>query len=318
MKWSVALCGASLLLSACHLFRAPEQARPTLSAGIHADTLRWDEQDRSYFTYVPQRRLPAAPLVVVLHGSRQTAEDLRRATGYAFERLADENGFVTVYPDGYERRWNDCRSRGRYAARKLQIDDVGFLLALIDKLAASADIDPTRVFLAGYSSGGHLAFRVGLERPDRVAAIATFSANLPTPENWSCVASGKAIPVLLVNGTEDRINPFEGGEVDVFGFASRGTVRSAQESAEYFAHLAGLSEPERSRFGESTDTWVEQWRWHEPGAPEVVLLAVHGGGHVVPGPGAAFPRILGKVCPTLDGPRQAWAFFSRQRSIDAR
>lgn len=54
--------------------------------------------------------------MVLLHGSKQTGESLRKATGYAFDKLADQHGFVTVYPDAYERRWNDCRGIQRELA----------------------------------------------------------------------------------------------------------------------------------------------------------------------------------------------------------
>lgn len=268
--------------------------------------------------YVPKRR-PAQPaLLILLHGARQTAEDLRRVTGYAFDHLADQHGFVALYPEGYGRRWNDCRATGRNAARKLQLDDVGFVVALIDELQRHLDIDPRRVFLAGYSNGGHLSFRIALEQPERVAGIATFAANLPTEDNWLCRVAGSPVSALLVNGTSDRINPFEGGKVAVFGFASRGTVRSAPASAEYFAKLAGLSRVERSSLGASPDAHVDRWRWYGAGEHEVVLLAAHGGGHVIPGPLAAFPRILGRVHPNLDGPGEAWNFFSRRLAQPAR
>jgi polyhydroxybutyrate depolymerase len=309
------VCALSLcLLAACHLFRAPTPALPSLSAGIHAGTLRVQERERSYLLYMPRQRRAGAPLVVLLHGSRQTAEGLRRATGYAFDRLADEHGFVAVYPDGYKRRWNDCRAGGRYPARKLQVDDVGYILSLVDLLKTEAGIDPRQVFLAGYSGGGQLAFRIALQRPERVAGIASFGANLPTPENWACEIAGKPVAALLINGTRDRINPYQGGKVSVFGFASRGTVLSSHASAEYFANLAGLHRFEEQRLGEAGETWIEQRRWYQPGSPEIMLITVHGGGHVVPGPSAAFPRILGKVSGALDGPREVWNFFARQRA----
>jgi polyhydroxybutyrate depolymerase len=299
-----------LFLSACHLFRAPAPGEPKLSAGIHAGTLRIDGLRRHYQLYVPHKRIAYAPLVVLLHGSRMTGEELRRATGYAFDHLADEHGFVAVYPDGYKGRWNDCRAGGRYAARKLQLDDVGFMLQLVDELQQSAGIDPARVFFAGYSGGGQLAFRLALERPERVAGIAAFGANLPSDRNWACRVAGQPVPTLLINGTEDRINPYAGGRVSVFGFASRGHVRSSRASAEFFAQLAGTEDFTRSRLAVSADTWIEQWR--AQGTAEVVLVAVHGGGHVVPGPDAAFPRILGKVSAVFDGPREVWNFFARQ------
>lgn len=304
---------ALLLCSACHLFRAPKPELPSLSAGIHSGTLRVQGLDRSYLIYTPKLRRPAAPLLILLHGSRQTGEGLRRATGYAFDRLADQHGFVAVYPDGFKRRWNDCRAGGRYAARKLGIDDVSFVLGLADELAAAGAIDPTQVFLAGYSGGGQLAFRVALERPERVAGIAAFGANLPSVDNFGCSAVGRPVPVLLINGTADRINPHAGGRVSVFGFASRGHVRSSRETAEYFAQLAGHHHVERTRIAESSQLWIEQLRWHAPNAAEVMLLAVHGGGHVIPGPSAAFPRVLGKVSSVIDAPHEAWQFFARQR-----
>lgn len=300
----------------CHLLRAPTPRPPVV--GVHTHVLRIGGLTRSYLFYEPAQHAPNAPLVMLLHGSRQTPEDLRRATGYAFERLADQHGFIAVYPQGYKRRWNDCRAGGRYAARRLDVDDVGFLAAIVKQLRVDAGVDSTRVFLAGYSGGGQLAFRVALEHPERVAGVAAFSANLPTDDNLACKPVGSAVPVMLINGTRDRINPYAGGKVTVFGFASRGTVRSSPDSAAYFAARAGPATPARTKLGESAQSWVEQWRWVSPGAPEVLLLAVHGGGHVVPGPRAAFPRILGPVCDVLDGPREVWRFFARQLSTAER
>ncbi len=303
----------SLLLCSCHLFRAPAPHEPKTSAGVFVDTVRVDGLPRRYSLYVPHTRAAHPPLLVLLHGSRMTGEGLRRATGYAFDRLADQHGFLAVYPDGYKGRWNDCRAGGRYAARKLQLDDVGFMLKLADTLEQTAGIDPTRVFLAGYSGGGQLAFRVALEHPERVAGIAAFSASLPADDNFACTVAGKPVPTLLINGTRDRISPYEGGKVAVFGFASRGHVRSSRASAEFFAQLAGTRDFTRRRLAVSADTWVEQWR--AQGTAEVVLMTVHGGGHVVPGPAAAFPRILGKVSRVLDGPREAWTFFAHQPAV---
>lgn len=306
------LLGVLCSLVGCHLLRPPKSQMPLLSYGRAAHVLRIHDRDRSYVLYLPEKRAPRAPLVILLHASRQGAEGLRRASGYAFERLAEENGFVAVYPDAHGRRWNDCRAKGRYAARKLQIDDVGFLVALIDELARVADIDPARVFLVGYSSGAQLAFRVALERPERVAGVAAFSANLPTAENWACQGVGKPVPMMLVNGTDDRINPFEGGRVSVFGFASRGTVRSSYDSARYFAELAGLADKATTPAPELFTSGVARYRWTEQDKPEVTLFAVDGGGHVIPGPSSAFPRILGNVSRAFDGPGEAWRFFARQ------
>jgi polyhydroxybutyrate depolymerase len=144
-----------------------------------------------------------------------------------------------------------------------------------------------------------------------VAAIAAFGANMPTEDNFACEVKKAPLSVLLVNGTDDRINPFAGGKVSVFGFASRGTVLSSQATAELFAQRAGIAGFHHWQEAQGN---VERWRWFEPTRADVELVAVHGGGHVIPGPSSAFPRILGNVSRMFDGPRAAWQFFLRQMS----
>ena len=69
-----------------------------------------------------------------------------RATyGYDFDLLADRQGFIVVYPQGYEGHWNDCKVRGPYGAKLENIDDVGFLHALVDRLVTDHNADPARV-----------------------------------------------------------------------------------------------------------------------------------------------------------------------------
>jgi polyhydroxybutyrate depolymerase len=145
-----------------------------------------------------------------------------------------------------------------------------------------------------------------------------FGASLPTDDNCDCQATGKAVPAMIVDGTSDPISPFEGGSVTFYGFYNRGTVRSARSTAEYFAGLANLHDPEVTRIppaGEAAGTWIEQVRWRAPGKPEVLLDAVHGGGHVVPQPVYRPQRILGKVTHAINGPVETWSFFARQAPL---
>jgi polyhydroxybutyrate depolymerase len=142
-----------------------------------------------------------------------------------------------------------------------------------------------------------------------------FGANLPTPDNNVCAARGPPPPIMLVNGTDDPINPYEGGKVTLFGFGNRGTVLSARASAAYFARSAGAAGPLVSRVparASGDGTWVERAAWRAPGRSEVRLLSVHGGGHVVPQAAYRPPRLLGTVTSAIDGPSEAWDFFRRQ------
>ena len=223
---------------------SPAPEVPRLSGTLSKGTIEVGGRTRTYLTYVPLGLTKGAPLVVVMHGSGQNGAQMRKWTGYGFERLADERGFAVVYPDGYEGYWNACNIVGDYSANKLNIDDVGFLTGMVDKLITEIGVDPGRVFAIGISRGGHMAFRLALEAPARFRAVAAVAANVPTPENFKCRRAGPGTSsVMIMNGTMDPLNPFDGGEVKLFGlFIGRGKVRSSRESGQYFAdinHMGG-------------------------------------------------------------------------------
>jgi polyhydroxybutyrate depolymerase len=278
-------------------------------------TIEVGGRKRTYLTYVPQGLTKGAPLVVVMHGSGENGARMRRATGYGFERLADERGFAVVYPDGYEGHWNGCNAAGDYSANKLSIDDVGFLAGLVDRLVAEIGVDPGRVFAAGISRGGHMAFRLALEAPSRFRAVAAVAANVPMPENFKCKPAGQGTSsVMIMNGTKDPLNPFDGGEVTLFGFYGRGKVRSSRESGQYFAGLNNIpGAPETIETPVTDGAHVQQVLWRNDSTVEVELVAIHGGGHVIPQPYWRYPRILGPTPREPNGPAMIWAFFERQR-----
>jgi polyhydroxybutyrate depolymerase len=276
---------------------------PTLT--LHVGAL-----DRSFLVYAPAGLGRGAPLVILLHGSGGAGASMRYSTGYEFEELAERERFVVAYPDGYRGNWNDCRKKASYPARAENIDDGGFLRALVERLVKDAGVDPSRVFVAGYSNGAQLAFRLALEAPERFAGIAGVAAGLPTTDNTVCRAANRPIPALLINGTADPLNPFDGGEV-----LGRGTVLSTKETGAYFAGLNGQGAPTRATLPhrEAGDpTLVERTDWASPGHAEVVLDVVRGGGHLVPQTRTPMPARLGRMTGDLDGPAEIWSFFSRQ------
>src|SRR6266550_2362605 len=222
---------------------SPAPEIPRLSGRLTEGTIRVGGLKRIYLTYVPQGLTKGAPLVVVMHGSGGDSGRMRIATGYGFERLADEHSFAIVYPDGYEGYWNACNIVGDYSANKLNVDDVGFLTAMVDKLITEIGVDRGRVFATGISRGGHMAFRLALETPFRFRAVAAVAANVPAPENFKCKPAGQGTSsVMIMNGTKDPLNPFDGGEVNLLGlFYRNGKVRSSRESGQYFADLNNIA-----------------------------------------------------------------------------
>jgi polyhydroxybutyrate depolymerase len=294
---------------------APAPQVPRLSGQLSQGNLQVGVRKRTYMTYVPQGLTKGAALVVVMHGSGGNSAQARTATGYGFDRLADEHKFAVVYPNGYDGYWNACNLVGEYDANKINIDDVGFLTALVDKLAQEIGIDPSRVYATGISRGGHMAFRLALEAPARFRAVAAVAANVPVPANFKCNPTGQGTSsVMIMNGTKDPLNPYDGGEVTLFGLFKRGKVRSSWESGQYFADLNHIhGSPETSPTDVADGVRVEDWRWSNHASVEVELIAIHGGGHVIPQPYWRSPRILGMTPKEPNGPAVIWDFFARQR-----
>jgi polyhydroxybutyrate depolymerase len=119
--------------------------------------------------------------------------------------------------------------------------------------------------------------------------------DVPTPENFKCKPAGPGTSsVMIMNGTKDPLNPFNGGAVKLFGLFRRGKVRSSRDSGLFFANLNNIaSPPETNRTQVSGEVQVEQVLWHNDGEVEVELISNHGGGHVIPQPYWRSPRILG-------------------------
>jgi len=307
----VALCGALF----GYFIYSPDPEIPRLSGTLTKDSIEVGGLKRTYMTYVPQGMAKGAPLVVVMHGSGENAGRIRAETGYGFERLADEHGFAVVYPNAYSFDWDDCSKVGDFSVNGLDIDDVGFLSALVDKLIAEIGVDRERVFATGVSAGGFMSIRLALEAPSRFRAIAAVSANVPAAENFKCKPAGQGTSVMIMNGTKDPLVPFNGGEVNLLGlFYKGGNVLSSRESAQYFADLNQIAgTPETNRTSVADKVKVEQILWRNGSKAEVELVAIHGGGHGIPQPYWRRPRLLGPSPMEPNGPALIWAFFERQR-----
>jgi polyhydroxybutyrate depolymerase len=291
---------------------------PALSGELLEGSLSVGGRERHFRWYRPAKPAESPPLVFVLHGSMSDGRDARRGTYYEFDRLADRHGFLAVYPDGYEQHWNDCRAVAPYSANAKNIDDVAFFGAMVDFFVAEQHANPDRVYATGISNGGQLAYRLALELPERVAAVAPVAASLPDDANLDCEKSGKPIAILVLNGTDDPMNPYEGGEVALYGiWGHRGTVLSTDATIDYFAKLAGHRGPPRVVEYPDVATHdrsrAELRTWNDGQGPEVVLLKVEGGGHTFPHPFHRYPRFIGRTNADLDAAAEIWRFFTDKR-----
>ncbi len=246
---------------ACAVASLPVRAGtpPATPGALGRHQLEVNGLARTYAQYVPRNLRRNSPLLFVFHESGDDGTAMREVTGRQFERLADANRFVVVYPDGWEKTWNDCRKASTHPARRANIDDMSFIDAMIEKQVADNHIDRRRIFATGWSDGGQLAYRLAMERPHQFAGVASISASLPTIENNACMPAERPIAVMVVNGTADRINPHEGGEVRI-GFSSQGNVLSSVDTARYFARLNGITAlPATTRLPERLALIPHRW-----------------------------------------------------------
>ena len=291
------------ILLLCGLFWLTASA-VTLAASV-SETLKSGGDLRNYWLVRPEglEKTKPAPLLMVLHGSAGSGEDMMTVTRRGFERLADKEKFVVVYPDALERRWNDQGGT---------VDDVGFLLAIVDKLVADGLVDKNRIYVAGISNGGMMAQRLACEQADRIAGIATVAGGLPEPLQATCKPA-RALPVLVIHGTEDPIVPWSGGAVA--GFEDFGKVLSARETAKFWAanNRCGdggviAAEPDRDP-KDGTRVKMEVFASCPAGAA-VKLAAVEGGGHTWPGGYQYLPeRFIGRTSQDVDANMLIWDFF---------
>lgn len=318
----VCVAGAGALFGYFVYTPAPDD--PHLSGTLTRGSIEAGGLTRTYSTYVPRGLAKGAPLVLVMHGSGENGGRMRAESGYGFDRLADIHQFAVVYPNAYGGDWNACGTVGDDTANRGTIDDVGFLTRLVGKLAIDIGIDPARAFAAGSSRGGFMALRLALEAPTAFPAVAAVSADVHTPENFKCrPAQGGTASVLMINGTDDPLVPFDGGNVSLLGFSYRyGKVMSARASAQYFAALNHLGDaPTTSETQLRDGTRLDTMVWHGANV-EVELVAVGGGGHGIPQPYRRHPRLLGPSPQEPNGPELIWRFFNRHdvkanRRLDA-
>jgi len=164
---------------------------------------------RPYAMHVPVHHEARAPLLVFLHGFGGNHVDVEKRFG--LDALADQNGVFVALPDGTldaagRRFWSASDACCNF--RKLPVDDVAYLDAIITDAVARHPIDPARVYVAGYSNGGFMAHRYACDRAERVAAVASFAG-----EPWndaSLCKPGVPVTVLQVHGDEDAVIHYAG------------------------------------------------------------------------------------------------------------
>ena len=252
------------------------------------------------------------PVVVVLHGAFSTARQMDQWAEWT--ALADREGFGVVFPEGIGlfgklQHWNAGHCCGR--AVQQGWDDMAFLDAVVDHLAARPGVDAKRIRMVGFSNGGMMVQRYAAARPERLAAAAVVSGALnsmetPEAQPWVLPAPAKAVPMALIHGTADVVVPIAGG-APLDGRNER-IYASFDEAIDFWARVhpsIGPVERTKSHAGAvRADTYRD-----ENGRAVLKAYRLEGWGHQWPG--GSMIRALPDDHPLqgFDAAQAIWDFF---------
>lgn len=264
------------------------------ATAARAQSLDHDGVTRTWEVVHPDGLPTPAPVLFVLHGGAGTIARIRRITG--LDRDAGRLGMVMVFPQGLANQWNDGRDaptvRGNQGSRA--VDDTGFLRALAARLVADGIADRRRIHVTGLSNGGMMTLRLACAAADVFAAFVPVIANLPEPLAGDTCRPARPVPLLLMNGTADRLILWQGGPVAAMFPGDRGRTVGTDATIARFRALNGCDD--RAEVSAASDVGggvrLTTSRWTGcAGGTEVALYRFDGMGHRWPGagPGADGP-----------------------------
>ena len=264
-----------------------------------------------YYLVQPATGTGLHPIVILLHGGTQTAEQVWSHT--SLPTLAAQNNFVLVAPNGLNRHWNDGRG-AVLSGKPSTADDIGFLQAVIRDVLRDHSGDPQSVFMVGVSNGGFMTTYFACSGAYPLRAAANAISDLVASQQQTCKAP--LISWLSMNGTDDLVVPFAGMKqgTKVRGQAQPALV-SADDTFHFFAQRAGcgnvLKGERLPHLNPSDPTYAERRTCTGRDGKVSVQYVFHGAGHALPNrrPDRQAQRAYGRSNQDVDAGQIIWDFF---------
>ena len=260
-----------------------------------------DGLTRQYRIYTPADLPESAPLVLVLHGYGGGNNDM--LNNYGWRDMADEGGFVAVFPNGTRDQSNDRFWDIGYAfhSQLPDVDDDGFLSSLAVHLQETLGLDPERTFVTGFSNGAEMCFQLACRESATFKGFAPIIGMMLDSLFLSCDPEFDR-PILTMNGTNDNVTYFNG---DMNNSGGWGAYRPILEMVAFWADE--LETPSLERYflddtnpNDGSTVWLDVYTSREHNR-ELWYYQVNGGGHDWPGQWGNMD---------IDATREVWNFFA--------
>lgn len=204
------LATALILLSGCKKEDIKDDKKESCYSNPNTQKLRHDGEDREYQLYIPNSYNGSFPVPILLnlHGFGGSASEFMVEAD--MRPLAESDTFILVYPQGScldgSSHWNPCPIGGGNIS---DADDFGFIEAILNEISSEYNVDPNRMYAAGYSNGGMMAYGLANYKSELIAAVASVSGTM-----LDCIGSTThPIPVIHLHGTADGVIPYNGNGV---------------------------------------------------------------------------------------------------------
>lgn len=305
----------ALFLAICYLFLSSLILKA--QSEVERQSVEIDGVERSWVQYVPEavkESGEAVPVVILLHGRTGTGEGTVSAT--EMNPVAEENGFIVLYPDGLKTQWNYVYGIEPYPDEG-DPDDTVFLKVMVNKVAESYPIDRDRIYVGGISNGGYMTQRLACLESDYFAGFASVVGTMFWGLRPLC-EDGRPVNMLMMNGTADTINPwigvkghYEGQEIDYLEAVDKTAIFWAVHN-----HCELEFEEKSIEKGDEanpTQVFIVDFPCEKG---DVVLYIIDGGGHTWPGVDWHNKDFLGETNFDIHAAEVIWEFFDQHRLSD--
>lgn len=253
-------------------------------------TMQFGGVERQYIEYIPANVQSPAPVLFVLHGLGDDMSNMFNATG--FKQIADQHGWIVITPQALEASvmgysmgtaWNSGIHASLYGMDlniNEDVDDSGFIMAILDDLIANSNADANNVFVTGFSMGGFMSNRLAIEHGDRIKAIASVSGTVGNVVQGNTPTGH--VSAMHIHGTADGTVGYENADFNL-SVTSVSVGLGAEATVEYWRSYNQCSAtPTTYNYPDNMNDNLTFERYEYTGGTEgtrTVFIKVNGGDH---------------------------------------